>query len=130
MNMICEECEEYIEGYYKLCNPCKLKKLKGNFTNWTSGNKIIDGFIQKMQLKLYERYDSIVFEWISFDQFSSIEEINKDNFVTVHSAVWKDGPLQYNTWERMPDGKVDLKCLNNSQNVTNDKFFKKQGNEF
>jgi hypothetical protein len=32
-------------------------------TNWTSGNKMIDDFIQEKQLSIYDLFD-IVVEWI------------------------------------------------------------------
>src|SRR3954453_12411667 len=60
--------------YYEWCKPCQINNLKGNFTNWTSGNEKIDDFIQEMQLKIDHPYN-IIFEWIPYNQFSDIEEI-------------------------------------------------------
>ena len=49
----CKKCgEEYTSIYQKWCKPCQIDNLKGNFTNWTSGDENIDDFIQEMQLKL------------------------------------------------------------------------------
>jgi hypothetical protein len=97
------------------------KKLIKNFTIWTSGNEKIDDFIQDMQLRI-ENYDDIIFEWIPYNQFSDIKEIDKDYFTTVYSAVWKDGLLCYNKdkkeWTRTPNYEVTLKCLSNSQNTS------------
>src|SRR5437764_7554181 len=93
----CKKCGEEI--YYKWCKPCQIDNLKGNFTNWTSGNEKIDNFIQEMQLKIESSLD-IVFEWISHDQFSDIKEIDKGGFATVYSAAWKDGPLKYDYKEK------------------------------
>src|SRR5215213_8808427 len=90
----CNKCEEYTNRYDHWCKPCQIDNLKGNFTNWTSGNEKIDVFIQEMQLKIYNR-SNIVFEWIPYDQFSDIKEIGKGGFATVYSAIWKDGPLRY-----------------------------------
>ncbi|UZO16933.1 uncharacterized protein OCT59_008299 [Rhizophagus irregularis] len=61
-----------------------------NITNWISGNEKIDDFIQEMQLK-----------------------IDTD----VYSAIWKDGPLQYNYSKcvRDPNKEVALKCFCNFQ---------------
>ncbi|UZO14440.1 uncharacterized protein OCT59_005897 [Rhizophagus irregularis] len=43
-------------------------------------------------------------------------------FATVNLAIWIDGPLKYNKekreWDRMPNQKVALKRLHNSQNIT------------
>ena len=88
-----------------------------------SGNKKVDYLIQTMQLKINDNND-IVFEWIPYNQFDNIEEINKSDFTTVYSAVWKNGPLNYNDYIkdyiRNSDKEVTLRCLHNSQNVTND----------
>src|SRR2546430_327910 len=116
-------CEKYANTDLKWCKPCYLKE---NFTNWTSGSEKIDSFIQKMQLKI-DDYDEIVFEWIPYNQFSDIKEIGKGGFSTVYSAIWKDGPLEYDVnnekYTRISynaDKKVALKCLHNSQNITNE----------
>ncbi|CAB5308949.1 unnamed protein product [Rhizophagus irregularis] len=93
---------------------------------WASGNKKIDNFIQEMQLKIND-YDDIVFEWISYDsQLNNIKEIGKGGFSTVYSAIWKDGPLEYDADKKIYTNRdsnrvIVLKCLHDSQNIT-DKF--------
>ena len=132
MLLNCKKCgQQYIqksasEKYYSWCNPCQINNLKGNFTNWSSGNEKIDSFIQEVQLKIKD-YKDIVFEWISYNQFSDIKEIGRGGFATVYSAIWNDGPLKYNSsseeYTRKSDYKnyeVALKCLHNSQNITNE----------
>ena len=95
--------------------------LKKNFTSWTN-NKQINELIQEKQLTIDHYYD-IIFEWIPYNQLRDIKEAGKGGFATVYSATWKDGPLFYNfnehelTRERK---KVALKCLHNSQNITNE----------
>src|SRR5438045_2785419 len=121
----CKTCgEEYADVYWKWCKICEIDYLKGNFTNLTSENEKIDNFIQEMQLKINE-YNDIVFEWIPYNQFSDIKEIGRGGFATVYSAIWKDGPLQYDfdfqgdpcAWEAdyiyksETNKKVALKCL-------------------
>ena len=95
---------------------------------YSSGGKKVDDLIQEMQLKI-KNMEDIIFEWIPYNQFNNIEEISKGDFATVYSATWKDGPLLYNIYNysyqymkyiRKPDKKVTLKCLHNSQNITND----------
>ena len=71
-----------------------------------------------MQLKTDEG-DDLVFEWLPYNQFSDIKEIGKGGFATVYSATWKDGPLLDND-TKGPSKKVALKCLHNSQNITNE----------
>src|ERR1044071_1378450 len=121
--MSCNKCgKEYLS--WRWCKPCQIDNLKGNFTKWTSKNRKIDDLIQEMQLKINHKKD-IVFEWIPYNQFSDIEEINKGNFATVYLAIWKDGPLCYNydyreEYSRKSDKKVALKCLHNSQNISSE----------
>ena len=94
--------------YCKICN--------------TSGNEKIDELIQEMQSKINDKSD-IVFEWIPYNQFNDIEGISKGDFATIYSAIWNDGPLNYDynnkKYTRKSDKKVALKCLHNSQNITN-----------
>ena len=90
---------------------------------YCSGSKEIDNLIQKMRLKINSK-NNIVFEWIPYNQFNNIEEISKGDFATIHSATWKNGPLNYNyknnEYTRTSDKKVALKCLHDSQNITNE----------
>ena len=120
MSLFCKKCGN-VHDKLRWCKPCQLNILKKNFTNWTSGNEKIDNFIQEMQLKI-NRYDDIVFEWIPYNQFSDIKEIGKGGFATVYSAIWKDGPLEFNydkkEYKRKSNYKVALKCLHSSQNIT------------
>uniref|UniRef100_U9STF2 Protein kinase domain-containing protein n=1 Tax=Rhizophagus irregularis (strain DAOM 181602 / DAOM 197198 / MUCL 43194) TaxID=747089 RepID=U9STF2_RHIID len=77
-----------------------------------------------MQLRIDSCFN-IVFEWIPYDQFNYIKEIGKGGFAIVYSAIWKDGPLKYDTgkktYTRVSNKKIALKCLNNSTNLI-DKF--------
>src|SRR5687767_291902 len=87
----CKKCgEEQTDVDWKWCKKC-LKTING-----TSGNEKIDNFIQEMRLKI-NNSDDIVFEWIPYNQFGNIKEIGKGGFATVYSAIWKDGPLYYNS---------------------------------
>jgi hypothetical protein len=119
----CKNCGKNIGIYNDWCKPCQINGLKQNFVNWTSGNEKIDNFIQKMQLKIIS-YNCIIVEWIPYNQFNNIKEIGKGGFATVYFAIWKDGPLKYQygkkQYKRTPNKKVALKCLHNSQNITNE----------
>ena len=116
-------CKLYTDLQYKWCKPCQINNLKENFTNWTSGNEKIDTFIQEIQLKIDDCHD-IVFEWIPYDKLSDINEINKYDFYTIYSAIWKDGPLlwryQNKNYGRDCKEKVALKCFHNLQNINDD----------
>ncbi|GET02090.1 kinase-like domain-containing protein [Rhizophagus clarus] len=120
----CVKCENvYTNIPCGWCRPCQIDYLKNNFKNWTSGNEKINNSIQEMQLKIHDSSD-IVFEWIPFEQFDDIERIGKGGFAIVYSAIWKDGPLNYckdkNDWIRDSNKKIALKCLENSQNITDE----------
>ena len=118
----CCKCgEKYTYTYGNWCKPCLINDLK---TNWTSGNEMVDNFIQEMQLKIGHLRD-IVIEWVPYNQFSDIEEIGRGGFATVYSAIWKDGQLEFDkdTEKYVKSSlnyKVALKCLHNSQNITNE----------
>ena len=114
---LCKDCgKKYTDVYYKWCKPCQISNLKDNFENWTSGNKQIDDFIQEKQLKI-NYYRDIIFEWIPYSQFNIVKEDRKDYF-TMHSAIWKDGPLCFERkWTRKSNKTVDLKCFYHSQNI-------------
>ncbi|EXX52777.1 hypothetical protein RirG_250110 [Rhizophagus irregularis DAOM 197198w] len=114
----CIKCSNgIIHGW---CKQCETNKLK-NFTNWSSGNKKIDNFIQKRRSKINNSWN-IVFEWIPYNKFFNIKEVNKDDFSAVYLAQWKDGPLYWdknsNKYIREPE-KVALKCPYDSQNIDN-----------
>jgi len=74
-----------------------------------------------MQLKI-DSYNNIISEWIPYNQFNDIKEIvNKDDSAKIYSAIWKDGPLNYNEkYTRNENKKVALKYLYNSQNINNE----------
>jgi hypothetical protein len=87
---------------------------------WSSGNEKIDEFIQEKQLKI-KNHNEVVFEWIPYNQFNEIKETDRNDLMTVYSAIWKDGPLyKKNSWDanytRVSNKKVALKCLHNLTN--------------
>jgi uncharacterized lipoprotein YddW (UPF0748 family) len=47
-----------------------------------------------------------------------IKETGKNGSTTIYSAIWKDGPLYYNSrYSRESNKGVALKCLHNSQDT-------------
>ncbi|UZO11066.1 uncharacterized protein OCT59_002640 [Rhizophagus irregularis] len=113
LDYYCEKCGNKYEKNTddKQCIPCQVNHLKNN---WTSGNEIIDNFIQEKQSVCNE--NDAVFEWISYNEFIDIEEI-EDKCLT--TAIWKEGPLHYDKDEnkliRKSNKRVVLKYLHNSQ---------------
>jgi hypothetical protein len=64
------------------------------------------------------------FEWIDFDQFDLIENINERGaFSSIYSAIWMEGPRwildeEAEVWTRNGPIKVILKRLDNSRNMS------------
>jgi hypothetical protein len=118
----CVKCEVYFtNAEYKWCKSCQIDWLRKNFTNWTSESKQLNNLIQKKQLSISD-YNDTIFEWIPYDQFIDIKELNN---TTTYSARWKNGPYNYiydvNVYLRNLGNKVViLKYLVNLQNITNE----------
>ncbi|GBC18544.2 kinase-like domain-containing protein [Rhizophagus irregularis DAOM 181602=DAOM 197198] len=113
---------------------------------WVSGNGKIDGFIMEMQLNSknnplfkwipYGQFDKIkeisknnsitIYSADPIDSLinevkkysASKFETSKNSLVTIHSAVWRDGPLHYHHggYTRDSNKEVALKYLHNSEN--------------
>ncbi|RIA82572.1 kinase-like domain-containing protein, partial [Glomus cerebriforme] len=66
---VCDQCL-WPPTEKKWCNSCNSKRFQDEFKNWTSGNEIIDKYIQEKQLTALNRDDAI--EWISFDTFKDV----------------------------------------------------------
>ncbi|PKB97138.1 hypothetical protein RhiirA5_433668, partial [Rhizophagus irregularis] len=86
----CIKCNKgYTDIIGKWCRKCQINNFRKDFVNWTSGNKKIDNFIQEKQLEI-DSPQSIIFEWILYDQFSEINEIDNNDFSIVYSAKRKN----------------------------------------
>ncbi|GBB88149.1 hypothetical protein RclHR1_14690004 [Rhizophagus clarus] len=114
----CEKCGNRYYNYDKWCKPCHINLLKNNFIHWTSGNEKIDDFIQEIQLKIGRYYD-IIFEWIPYNEFIFIKELEKYTI-----AIWEKGPLYHNINDkkliRKSCEKVCLKYQHSLQDITNE----------
>ncbi|RIA80560.1 hypothetical protein C1645_882089 [Glomus cerebriforme] len=120
LNNVKAYLNKYLNIYYGISQNPDTKNyilVQNNFL-CESGNKQIDDFIQQMQSKVNNEND-MIFEWIPYNRFDEIKEIGKGGFSAVYSAIWKDGPLLWNTSEyvRESNKKIALKCLDNSQNI-------------
>ncbi|GES81823.1 kinase-like domain-containing protein [Rhizophagus clarus] len=106
-------------------HPYKINYFKQDFKNWTSGNNLIDKFIQDSQLSATNIREAL--EWIPYSRFVGIKYIAKGGFGKVYEAEWIDGPM-YSTWNQTNqrwDRKnlyknVALKSINNSKNITSE----------
>ncbi|PKK65423.1 hypothetical protein RhiirC2_808981 [Rhizophagus irregularis] len=103
------------------CKNCNIANLKGKFNSWTSGNSMIDEFIQYTQLNAN---DKTYLEWIDFNQFNLVKNTNKRGaFSSIYSAIWMDGPSwildeEAEVWTRNGPVNVILKRLDNSQSIS------------
>ena len=122
---LCKGCKQPNTGYGTWCQPCNAKRFKQNFHNWTSGNRDIDEFIQKTQLKARNNHEAI--EWVEYNRFENVEYLAKGGFGTTYKAIWKDGSIrswdsENIQWKRYKSNEKDypvaLKCLHNSQDIT------------
>ncbi|CAB4483457.1 unnamed protein product [Rhizophagus irregularis] len=98
-----------------------MDETKLSDDNWTSGNHVVDKFIQEVQLKAKNKTQ--VLEWIEYDRFGDIEYLAKGGFGTTFKTIWKDGYISdwnsnNNQWDRSGEENVALKCLHNSQDIT------------
>ena len=119
LNETCEKC--MILGNKK----CPAKRFQQNFKNWTSGNNVIDKFIQDTQLSAHDFALNKVLEWIPYDRFENIEYLAEGGFGTVYKAIWIDGDIQnwdinQSKWDRYGNKEIVLKCLKDSQNLDTD----------
>ena len=122
----------YKKGKPKECNKCKLTKysdrfcegcislqLQSLFTTWTSGNNIIDDFIQQCQMK--SSLPNYILEWIPFEQFKKVTKLTEGGFSSIYTATWTRGRIidyDENKKEFSYFGAqlVVLKSLNDSSN--------------
>src|SRR5581483_8585344 len=74
---LCEKCKQPRTGF-SWCQIFNAKHFQQNFQNWTSRNRFVDKFIQKLQLKA-KYYDRVI-EWIEYDRFENIEYLAKGGF--------------------------------------------------
>ncbi|CAG8476263.1 13308_t:CDS:10 [Ambispora gerdemannii] len=107
------------------CRLCTQKNLEIEFEQWTSGNPLIDEYIQNAQMSATSANQLI--EWIPFEKFSKLVTIGHGFTGAVYSAQYLEGfkvgwNAIGNTWDKLiePDGKFVLKTVPNSIYITED----------
>ena len=133
----------YKRGKPKECNKCKLTsysdrfcegcislQLQSLFTTWTSGNNIVDNFIQQCQK--ISSLPSYILEWIPFEQFDDITKLTEGGFSSIYTATWTRGVIidydeNKKEFSYLGDQIVVLKSLNDSSNPGKG-FFDEVGN--
>ena len=117
---------------WESCMVCNPKESKQNFGNWTSGNKKIDKFIQKAQLKVKHPYEFL--EWIPYNRLKNVKFHTQGGLNEVYMAFWLDRPIMHwdhdkQDWDRILFDlgqdygygyPVVLKNLNGSSKVNKD----------
>ncbi|EXX57932.1 Ypk2p [Rhizophagus irregularis DAOM 197198w] len=114
----------------KICNDvCNAIRFQQNFGNWSSGNNIIDVFIQDSQLSLHKAYQlSEVLEWIPYNKFYNINKCITKNSNKVYRASWIDGYInrwnkESQNWERKHQNMfVSLNNLSTNPKSIESKF--------
>src|SRR6266511_317074 len=127
----CNKCKltRYSEKYCENCISLRLQEL---FNTWTSGNDIIDEFIQKCQkLSSLPKY---IMEWVPFDRFENVKYLTKGGFGSIYTATWTKGRIfDYDENKKEftylgPQGVV-LKVLDDT-NEPGKNFFDEVSNNF
>ncbi|EXX56351.1 Tpk2p [Rhizophagus irregularis DAOM 197198w] len=120
----CDNCnQECLATLY--CKLCVRNYLKAKFSNWTSGNDIIDNLIQECQMKVL--MPEKIPEWIPYNSFKNIKYLTKGGFSEIYTARWIEG--SYEKWNskaqklrRIEEQIVVLKKLENVENANQNWF--------
>ncbi|CAG8542234.1 7481_t:CDS:2 [Ambispora leptoticha] len=116
----CQQCHRPNIGV-DWCKNCNAKHFAEDFSEWDSGMDEVNSFIKATQLSADNSMRII--EWISYDQFSNIENIGKGGYSIVDKATWINGRIRawdhdYKRWSRYGNHPVVLKRLVNSKRMT------------
>ncbi|POG67190.1 kinase-like domain-containing protein [Rhizophagus irregularis DAOM 181602=DAOM 197198] len=125
---VCENCnQKCLATLY--CEYCVRNYLKYNFSNWTSGNNVIDNLIKSCQMETFTP-DGII-EWIPYNNLENIKYLTKGGFSDIYTAYWIDG--KYDEWDskkqqliRLGTHAVILKELKNVENASQSWFEEQQ----
>jgi hypothetical protein len=121
MDFIIEGVKKIIKSLHgdnicrKCRNTCYTIYFQRNFENWTSGNDIINKFIQDSQLLAHNDVKEAL-EWIPYDRLYNIKYIVEGRF---YRANWVDGNIMFwdsksQNWKRTNcNMSIILKWLNN-----------------
>jgi len=82
--------------------------------DWTSGNELIDGFIQ--ETKSNAKHDSEELEWIPYNKLKNIKFHEKGRFNIVYMATWSVRSKR--KWIGYDYETVAIKNLNNSSDLS------------
>ncbi|PKC56675.1 kinase-like protein, partial [Rhizophagus irregularis] len=121
---VCENCnQKCLATLY--CEYCVRNYLKYNFSNWTSGNNVIDNLIKNCQMETLT--PNAIIEWIPYNNLENIKYLTKGGFSEIYTADWIDGGYEeWNSKEqqlmRFGTHAVILKELKNVENASQSWF--------
>ncbi|EXX72040.1 Skm1p [Rhizophagus irregularis DAOM 197198w] len=121
---VCENCnQKCLATLY--CEYCVRNYLKYNFSNWTSGNNIVDNLIKNCQMETI--MPNVIIEWIPYNNLENIKYLTKGGFSEIYKASWING--YYKEWDskeqqlmRFGRLQVILKELKNVENASQSWF--------
>ncbi|RHZ79177.1 hypothetical protein Glove_151g130 [Diversispora epigaea] len=82
----------YKKPRFLMAKPSNSKHFQNDFNKWTSGNGKINKLIQDAQINA-NHYGEVI-EWIPYDRFKDVKQIDKGGFGTMHYARWIDGSIK------------------------------------
>src|SRR6266536_171235 len=85
------------------CSSCNSKRFQDDFDKWTSGNENVDKLIKDIQTSAYSKH---ILEWIPYDKFVDVNNIDSGGFAEVYSATRKGGRI-----EKWDHDSINLKRL-------------------
>ncbi|POG57699.1 hypothetical protein GLOIN_2v1849122 [Rhizophagus irregularis DAOM 181602=DAOM 197198] len=121
---ICKNCnQKCLATTY--CELCVRNYLKAKFSNWTSGNDMINNLIQECQMKTLAPH--LIPEWIPYNNFKNIKYLAKGGFSEIYTGNWINGHfIEWDSKEqqlkRYGEQIVVLKKLENVENASQNWF--------
>ncbi|CAG8809340.1 16934_t:CDS:2, partial [Racocetra persica] len=87
---LCQDCcQENSSNDW--CQSCNAERFTKSFSNWSSGNKQIDMFIQNAQVNASDHYE--VIEWIPQDELTKVTFIANGKYSSNYKAIWTKGDI-------------------------------------
>ena len=126
MSGLCPDCNKPNTGHH-WCQHCNSKRFQQNFNKWTSGNELIDKFIQDAQLKARKYYE--VTEWIPYNRFRNIQYLAQGGFSIVYKAIWLDRYIKEWDREKQQWKRYTIGLINNDYEIAKQENVKSPLNE-
>ena len=86
----CKKCKS-TRYSNRFCENCISLHLQRLFNTWSSGNEIVDNFIQRCQMM--SSLPAQIIEWIPYNQFFYVKKLTEGGFSTIYTAEWRRGNI-------------------------------------